>query len=39
MSPNKPHVFILLIIMLISVSNKPSLIEGRTLSLISNQGN
>nr|XP_004492372.1 uncharacterized protein LOC101514220 [Cicer arietinum] len=38
MGLNKPHVLILLIIMVILVSDKPSLTEGRTLSLISNQG-
>ncbi|CAL5192209.1 unnamed protein product [Lathyrus oleraceus] len=34
----KPHLLMLLIIMLVSISHKPSLIEARTLSLISNQG-
>ncbi|CAJ2670572.1 uncharacterized protein LOC123889817 [Trifolium pratense] len=39
MSLIKPHVLMLLIIiMVISISHKSSLIEARTLSLISNQG-
>ncbi len=35
---NKPHVLLLLIIMVVSISEKPSVIEGRALSLISDQG-
>ncbi|TKY65956.1 Proteasome inhibitor-related protein [Spatholobus suberectus] len=34
----KPHVLVLLIIMVVSIAEKPSVIEGRTLSLISGQG-
>ncbi|KAK7292886.1 hypothetical protein RJT34_15741 [Clitoria ternatea] len=34
----KPHVLMLLIIMVVSISDKPLIIEGRTLSLISGQG-
>ncbi|KAE9592038.1 hypothetical protein Lal_00038283 [Lupinus albus] len=38
MAMNKPHVLLMLIIMVVSISEKPLVIEGRTLSLISNQG-
>ncbi|XP_061348951.1 uncharacterized protein LOC133294310 [Gastrolobium bilobum] len=38
MGMNKHHVFMLLIIMVVSIAEKPSVIEGRTLSLISDQG-
>ncbi|KAH1199138.1 hypothetical protein GmHk_18G052567 [Glycine max] len=34
----KSHVLMLLIIMVVSIAEKPSVIEGRTLSLISGQG-
>lgn len=40
MGLNKPHVVVmLLIIMVVSVAEKPSLTEARALPLISNQGN
>ncbi|KAJ1384286.1 hypothetical protein SESBI_42681 [Sesbania bispinosa] len=38
MGMNKPHVLMLLIIMVVSVAEKPSVIEGRALSLISEKG-
>ncbi|KAG5065910.1 hypothetical protein JHK86_009641 [Glycine max] len=39
MGMTKPHVLMLLIIMVVSIAEKPSVIEGRALSLISGQGN
>jgi len=39
MGVTKPHVLMLLIIMVVSIAEKPSVIEGRALSLISGQGN
>ncbi|KAL5161870.1 hypothetical protein HKD37_07G019086 [Glycine soja] len=38
MGVTKPHVLMLLIIMVVSIAEKPSVIEGRALSLISGQG-
>ncbi|OIW07509.1 hypothetical protein TanjilG_14455 [Lupinus angustifolius] len=38
MAMNKPHVFFMLMIMVVFISEKSLVIEGRTLSLISNKG-
>ncbi|KAK7395203.1 hypothetical protein VNO78_15751 [Psophocarpus tetragonolobus] len=38
MAFNKPHVLLLLIIMLVSFADQPSVVQGRALSLISGQG-
>ena len=39
MGMNKHHVLMLMIIMVVSIAEKPSVVEGRALSLISAQGN
>ncbi|XP_057440471.1 uncharacterized protein LOC130732442 [Lotus japonicus] len=38
MGMQKPQVLMLVIIMVVLVTEKPSVIEARTLSLVSNQG-
>ncbi|XP_027352795.1 uncharacterized protein LOC113863423 isoform X1 [Abrus precatorius] len=38
MGMKKAHVLLLLVILVVSIAEKPSVVEGRTLSLISGQG-
>ncbi|XP_061376379.1 uncharacterized protein LOC133318405 [Gastrolobium bilobum] len=38
MGMKKLHVLVLLIVLVVSISEKPSVVEGRALSLISHQG-